>query len=407
MRSPLSTSDSKRSRQLQSAAAPAAGLPAWRPATRLAFRFGLVYFLLYPAVLLLQWMRAEVRAESLIADTRQHYLAVQASVILAAMAAAVWSALDRKRVNHERLYSWFRLYLRVVAGVVLIIMGAATAFPRQLPGTTLVEPFGNLSPIHLAQTYMSSSSVYSLATGLAEVMAGVLWIIPLTATLGALLGMALVVNVLMVNLGYDGTQKLLCLNLIVVAAVLAAPDGRRLANLFILHRAVPPASARPLFRNQRTNRIATFLQVALAVIVAAGFIVSSAHFATLPQRADWAPLYGIWSVERFTVDGEPQPLLLTDQNLWQRLFVERTGEVVVQSMASAPRYVPAQIDPQMRSISIGQDRFSYDVVGPTVLLLQSQRDGRPLTVRLLRVDDSQFLLTHRGFHWINEYALNQ
>ena len=50
--------------------------------------------------------------------------------------------------------------------------------------------------------------------------------------------------------------------------------------------------------------------------------------------------------------------------------------------------------------------FTYDNPQPDVLTLKGQMDGHQIAATLRRVDESQFLLLNRGFHWINEYPVN-
>ncbi len=67
-------------------------------------------------------------------------------VIIAAIAAAIWSTLDRKRAHYIALHKWFRLFIRFALASEMILYGMDKVFPLQMPFpylTKLLEPYGN------------------------------------------------------------------------------------------------------------------------------------------------------------------------------------------------------------------------------------------------------------------------
>ena len=74
-----------------------------------------------------------------------------------------------------------------------------------------------------------------------EVLGGVSLIFRRTATLGALISFAVLLNVMVLNYCYDVPVKLYSTNLVLMAAFLAAPDFRRLLDFFVFNpRRRPP-----------------------------------------------------------------------------------------------------------------------------------------------------------------------
>ena len=51
--------------------------------------------------------------------------------------------------------------------------------------------------------------------------------------------------------------------------------------------------------------------------------------------------------------------------------------------------------------------LSYSEPEPGRLVLLGTVDGRRVRITLRRFDESQYLLTSRGFHWINEVPYNR
>ena len=123
----------------------------------------------------------------------------------------------------------------------MIPYGVLKLFPLQFPEPSLsrlLQTYGDSSPMGLMWTFMGASRSYSFFGGAAEVLAGILLVIPRLATLGALVCMAVMSNVLMLNIGYDVPVKLGSIHLLVMAGFVAAPDLRRLVDFFILNRRV-------------------------------------------------------------------------------------------------------------------------------------------------------------------------
>jgi hypothetical protein len=104
-------------------------------------------------------------------------------LVCAALATVVWSVLDRRRVNYVALHKWFRLFIRFALGSEMILYGMVKAVPLQMPFpylTTLIEPYGNFSPMGILWSSIGASPGYETFTGCAELLGGVLIVLPRT-----------------------------------------------------------------------------------------------------------------------------------------------------------------------------------------------------------------------------------
>ncbi len=72
----------------------------------------------------------------------------------------------------------------------------------------------------LLWTFMGYSKTYNLFTGLVEFTAGALLFIPRLSTLGSLLSVGALANVLLLNLSYDVPVKLYSFNLLLMGLFL-------------------------------------------------------------------------------------------------------------------------------------------------------------------------------------------
>jgi hypothetical protein len=280
--------------------------------------------------------------------------------------------------------------------------------------STLLEHAGDSSPMHMLWTFMGASPLYAFFAGAVEVLGGVLLVVPQFTLLGALITAAAMTNVLMLNLGYDVPVKIFTTNLVLMAVILLLPDLRRLADVFVLEREAPPRQPRALFRRRWLNQVALALQLLFGLgLLTADLYHRHRDAENIVSIRHSTPLYGVWTVEEFSADGELLPPLLTDGFRWHRLIVDAPGGATVESMRDTQHAFSAEIDPGRQLLTLKKPGeawradFLYTRPAADELMLQGRLDGRAVAIKLHRSDPTQFLLLNRGFHWINEVPLNR
>jgi hypothetical protein len=207
---------------------------------------------------------------------------------------------------------------------------------------------------------VGSSHPYEMMLGSVEVLGGLLLFLPRTATLGALVSVASMAQVFMLNMTYDVPVKLLSFHLLLIGIVLLAPQMRRLANILVLQRPSEPTIQPPVFTAARANRVAAWVQAGLGVWALIGCLaIGWQDWHEYGAGRQKPPLYGIWSVTEYTVDARPVPPLTTDQNRWQRLIFDEPGKVTYQRMNGELVTAPATVDdhvvavPELRATFTG------------------------------------------------------
>jgi uncharacterized membrane protein YphA (DoxX/SURF4 family) len=408
-----------------------ADAPRWSLSLRIAFRFTFIYFLLYCAPfpltsipyadqtggwvdgfwhVVVPWVAAHVLHlprpitifENGSGDTTYNWLQVGCFLVTAIAATVLWSLLDRKRPNYDRLYRWSRLYLRLWLGSVMCSYGAMKVIQSQFPPpmlSSLIVPYGQHSPMGLLWTFMGASKAYNVFAGSAEMLAGILLLIPRFTTLGALLGVAVMGNVFMLNMSYDVPVKLFSFHLLVAALILAGPDFANLTRFFVFKRPGRLAVDRPFFSNRRLNLAGLILQLLFAAFLVGTDLYDSLQYQAAP--AGRSVLYGIWSVGRANVD-------------WQQVVFDDYGIFAAQSREGSMRYYSQKTNAAQRTITISSYRdphsggvLRFAQMPPNGLRLWGRLGTRQIVATLHRVDESKFLLLHRGFHWISEYPFNR
>lgn len=419
--------------------------PAWGPVKRLLFRFAFAYLVLYifPFPLnvippqgsfiqpydalwnfIVSWVGQSVFGTEITVqpngsgDTTWNYVQVFCFLAIALAATAVWTFLDRKRRDHERLHQWLRVYVRFSLAAAMVSYGAYKVIQSQFPGPgyeDLLQPIGDSSPMGLLWRFMGASPAYNAFTGAAEMLAGLLLIARRTTLLGALVSVAVLGNIFMLNMSYDVPVKLYSFHLLAMAVFLTLPDLRRLADLFLFHRKVEPVRLQPLlpawFHGHALVLRAAFLLGVAGLALSASYEGATKYGHLAPRP----PLHGLWEVDEFEMDGKILPPLTTDPVRWRRVAFENPEMITLHLMGDsgdARQYYRLVLDKNVLRLKKYRDpkwksSLSFQQPGPGRLALEGTFDGYRLRAKLRRVDDSKFLLTNRGFHWINEYPFNR
>ncbi len=425
-------------------------VPAWSPATRIAFRFCFVYFSLYSLstqiiTSLAVFPKVELPDPALvppwreiIAFTAAHILRIKSPLAfvetgsgdraidwvlvfflltVSVVATVVWSILDRHRIGYCALYQWFFLFLRFALAAQMLVYGFVKAVPLQMPAplfSTLTQPFGEMSPMGVLWSSVGASPHYETVAGCFEILGGLLLLIPRTVTLGALVSLADMAYVFILNMTYDVPVKLLSLHLVFIALVLLAPEFHRLMDFFLLDRAVQPNPKTPLFRSLRANRIAVGVEAFVALwLIAMNIYGAKSNWSSFGGGAPKPALYGIWNVDEFVSDGQVRPPLLTDRVRWRRVIFDRYSLGVVDRMTGPHAFYDAAVDEKKTTVELSQYRggnqkvdFTFKRPTPDLLTLDGTLDGLKTHIELSR-DPGKFLLQTRGFHWISEAPFNR
>ena len=294
--------------------------------------------------------------------------------------------------------------------------GMAKVIPTQFQApslVTLVQPVGTLSLADLLWTFIGASTPYQMAAGLAEVAAGVLLVIPRTAMLGAWVCLFDMTQVFVLNMAYDFGLKQLSLHLILMAAVLVAPDLPRLATLFLRRQALagPVLEERiPGVRGERGRRVATWIQVLAGVYLLAMFTNLSLRFwSTEGDGRPRSPVYGIWDVAELRMNGDTRgaggrglrPALAPGD----LRYAGRRGDPAHRRLRGAlRRHVrlrrPADAPVEGPKPHVARLLSRSSAWATIELRLSGEMDGHRIDARLRRVELDTFRLRQSPFRWV-------
>jgi len=346
-------------------------------------------------------------------DTAFHWVQNAWLLVLAILITAAWLMLQPRHDRERTWHTWFRVFIRFALAAQMFYYGMAKIIPTQFPPpslVTLVESVGNLSLSDLLWTWVGSSTPYQIFTGCAEMASGILLLFPQTTMLGALIGMADMLQVFVLNMTYDFGLKQISLHYLLMFTFLLAPDARRLANVLVLNRLAEPSSQRDLFATPRANRIARVAQVAFGIYLIGMFtwVATRSYNAPGGPGEPRSPLYGIWNIDEMSVDEESRPAVLNDYDRrWRRVIFDTPSVVVFQRTDDSFAHYEASIDTSSRAIALTKRNggpwrasFTFDRPSADRLVLEGTMDGYKLRLRLRRVDLDTFRLLNSRFRWV-------
>ena len=419
-------------------------VPRWSVATRVAFRFSVVYFgltvlfsQLFSAVFLLPSPRYLTGVNDLVSAVGTHVFRIDGSIptefsgsgdrlidwvltgtllLVAGIATVAWTLVSR-RESYPRMNRWFRLLVRFALGATMVRYGFGKLLPTQMPTVflaRLVEPFGDFSPMGVLWSSIGASPAYEAFTGAVELLAGLLLFVPRTTLLGALIALAAATQVFVLNMAYDVPVKLLSFHLVLLSLVLLAPYARNLRDLLLLQRPLVPVQEPAIGRTPGRHRAWFIAQAGYGTLLVAIALAASLYqWSRFGPGAPRSPLFGIWDVEQMTIDGDVRPPLITDAERWRRVIMQSPTAAVFQKMDDSFEHYGATFDGDGRTVRLtaaagaASSALVYQRPSPDRLVMHGNVGGRSVHLELKQRDLNSYVLNSRGFNWVQEVPFNR
>jgi hypothetical protein len=345
-------------------------------------------------------------------EPTKEYIRIGCAAALAIIGGAGWALLDHGRTNATRIDQWLRLYLRLYLIGELFSYGLAKVIPNQfspLGPELLSQSFGESTASGFLWAFMGYSAPYVIFAGLGETAAGILLCFRRTSTLGALIGIGVMSNVVALNFSYDVGVKLHSVFYLLGLMYLASADIRRLLDVFIFNRPTAPIIWAPLFGTPWKNA----LTIALSGVFCASLFVEYLRYEWDGYRSDGPnaakpALYGLYDVESIRRHGIVYSTAPADSTNWSRLAIGTSRSSIRLASGSLGLYT-ASVDTMTRTVRFA----SRDDRARDVALEYARPDSGHLTLhgvigqdsvdmRLVRRDEMAYRLMQRRFRWAND-----
>jgi hypothetical protein len=356
-------------------------------------------------------------------DTSHFWAKLWLYVLLAATGCLVWSLVDQRRKNYERLGYWLRTALRYYIALECFQYGIIKLFCLQMPAPSLSQlatPLGDFGAMRLCWMYMGYSNTYQLFSGMAEIVTGLLLVYRRTVTLGLLAGLGVFINVMTMNLSYDIPVKGFSIELTLSCLFLLLWDYRRLAAFLALNR---PAGGTRLYEpidSGRGMRIARLVLKLYFIYVALGapFYADANRYLDLHKAGLTLPIRsGVYEVRVFAVNGDTIAPSFADSIRWKDVIFDTRGRgsVNTRDTSFALKYgygrglFHYETDTIAHLLTMTRSALDhrlimqcrYEVPDSNTVFLRGRLHQDSLLV-MLRRTDRQFQLSERQFHWVSE-----
>jgi hypothetical protein len=268
-------------------------------------------------------------------DSTGHYLFTGFLILVSFLLALIFVLVSKKEIN-PNLKKWFYTFLSYYLALTLLKYGADKIFKHQfyLPEpNTLYTPLGQLTPDMLFWSTMGSSYSYTVFSGIIEIIPALLLLFRKTRLLGALMSFAVLLNVVMLNFGFDITVKIYSLFLFCLTIILISPHLVALLNFFTQGKqtTLDLSGYQPNTKKQLLYyTTAKTIILGLLLYESTGF-----YFATGNLNDDLSPkpeLYGAYEVYLFTDNGKIIPASMSYPGRFRRFFFHRRDYFIVQTM---------------------------------------------------------------------------
>ncbi|MBC8753181.1 hypothetical protein H2O64_00770 [Kordia sp. YSTF-M3] len=350
-------------------------------------------------------------------DTTYNYVQIFCYFLIAVLGTLIWSLIDRNRKNYVKLLRILVVFLAYFLIFSMFSYGFYKIIPLQFPVPSLgrlVQSYGDSSPMGIAWTFMGASKAYTMFSGFAEVLAGLLLIFRRTRTLGGLVCFGVMMNIFAMNMCYDIPVKLFSFHLLLFALFVFMQDWKRIFAVFFTKAATIPRSFPQYFKKRSFNIIATILKVYIVswffyVCISQAMSANESYGPNAPKPY----MHGIYDITHIEKNKDTIPLLITDDTLWKRFIIQRESYIYAYQMNGDRVNFKLEFDTIQKSMYMKKRSDSTDTYDFTytlkdsILTLKGTHLNDTILIKAKQFDLKKFKLINRGFHWINETPYNR
>lgn len=264
-------------------------------------------------------------------DSASMYVLVLLLFFLSLLLSLAFSLIKNREKYLALLLPTIYLICTYYLVLLLIKYGLDKVFKTQfyLPEpNTLYTPLGQVDKDLLYWTSMGTSRLYNMFTGMVELMAALLLLFNRTRMAGSFLAAAALLQIVMINFGFDISVKIYSLFLFFMACYVLVPYMRRLYRAFFTNKEITATS--PAVKPVPRRRV--FINVFIQCIIA-GLLFFEAVYPYLRDKNfndDLAPrpyLHGAYEVQRMILGTDT---LTGNSRIIQKFFIHRNGYIIFQ-----------------------------------------------------------------------------
>lgn len=351
-------------------------------------------------------------------DTTYNFVLVLIFGLLSVLLTIIWSLIDPKRANYQKLLNGLIVLIRYYLFYQLLIYGMSKLFYLQFRPPSLEslnQPLGEFSPMGLAWNFFGYSKGMVVFTGILELAAGFLLLFKRTVTLGGIFAFALFTYIFALNIFYDIPVKILSLHFLLMSLFLIALDSKRLWNLLVVNKATEPREIQQLFKKAKWIKWKNGIKWSIIIGVVVIFFIRNYNFLNeLNQKMENSPLMNTYKVTWF----EKKKILSDDNQCacirWKEIRLGDSDRAIIIQEDGRVKHYFCSFQPENKQILVRTERNAaqtdslfYLVQETGEIQFTGQLKNDSVQFKCIRRNRSDFNLNRYEFRWINEFPDNR
>lgn len=342
----------------------------------------------------------------LLSDSTGLYIHLLHVFLLALAGSFLWGLRD-KNTNYQHLHYWFNTWGAYYLSLQLFIYGFNKIFKWQfyLPEpNTLFTPLGQTHQDLLFWSTIGSSYSYTVFSGVIEVIPAFMLLFKRTRLLGAIVTFGVMVNVVVINFSFDISVKVFSLFLLLLCVIIILPYAKPLTQLFIYQQKTELKLWQPTY-TPRQNKIYIFTKAVLIVVLL--FDILSPYFIAQNFNDDAQqrpPLHGAYTTTLFIKNGDTLAPLLTDKKYIKRVFINRAGYFITQTMDDVMMDYKLSYEAgnnlQLNNYYTNtSSSLFYTKITDSTLQYEGILDNDTILIKIQKINLQQLPLLQKEFNW--------
>lgn len=334
----------------------------------------------------------------LLSDSTGMYIHALIIAVISLIIAIPWTWLGKGENDFHKLWYFFKVFASYYLALQLFRYGFDKIFKTQfyLPEpNTLYTPLGYLSKDILYWSTIGSSYPYSAFAGIIEVIPAILLLFRRTRVIGAMIAFGVMVNVVMINFGFDISVKLFSLFLLFISFILAFSGFWYLYQLFVVRQAVQvPEWSPPLDSSKKKITYIAIKTVAIALILFEGFFIYYKAGNYNDDKAARPYLHGAYEV-----------IASSQASHIKRVFIHRRGYFIFQfandEMQDFKLYYNL-VDNRLNLQDYDDTTLTFDFAysdADSTLTLVGEINGKMTELKAQKLNWKALPLMQKDFHW--------
>jgi hypothetical protein len=325
----------------------------WKPYQRILFRIAFIFFIAISIPNTWEWYKQLFQLDLLHLNYRDLYDVARfgsginflgtkifgstllgyanwvTTALISIAGGIIWTLLQRDRKEYDTLYYWLRVVVRYRAGIGIIGFGFTKLLPVQMPYPSLGVLNTNFGDLTAQKIYWLSIGIvpwYQVFAGVVECAAGTLLFFRKTTTLGAILLVGALGDIVYVNFAYDGGVHVYSSYFVLLAGFLLVNDVPAIYRLLVKERFTVPVNFYPSFSKGLQYTRIGLKSLTIFVFIIVLFYLQLINFLYDPYKqpavAGVKQLRGNYNVTEFRLNNKVIPYSPQDSVRWQEATFE-------------------------------------------------------------------------------------